>query len=262
LGPKAIAILLLLSSPAPAWDCPACGEANGGQICTRCFLPEVPSGMVYIPACSVVLDGDTVSVEPFFVDASFTTYRQVLPWMNSTITTLDQLATVLTGQFDENLQFLRYTPITGSSDSSGMTVPSTCLDMPACSFTRTGAEAYLLAAGKRLPTVAELAAVDAAGIIERIDVYDVMSGYASMMTVALGEMLGRLQGQAMFAGYSTADERVLWEWTSDVPGAPDPAEPCGIIYRHTGTGIAVASCGYFNVAFRGAVTLPQSLASE
>jgi hypothetical protein len=218
--------------------------------------------MAYVPGASVVVDGDTVSVQPFFVDAGFATYRQILPWMNATITALDQLATVVTGQYDQNLQFLRYTPFTGSSDGSGMTVPSECFDLPACSITRQGAEEYLMSIGKRLPTAAELAAADAAGIVRRIDVYDVMASYASMLQSSMGEILGRLAGQAMFAGYSTADERVLWEWTSDSPGTEDVPGPCGIIYRSTGQGIAASDCGYFNVAFRGAVTIPSTLASD
>jgi hypothetical protein len=255
-------MLLLIPSLAWCWDCPSCGSANNGQICTSCFLPEVPPGMVWVPATSVVLDGDTIEVQPFFIDTSFVSYRQVLPWMNATITSLDQLGAVITGQYDENLQFLRYTPFTSSSEGAGMTVPSDCFDLPACSFTRPGAVDFLLSVGKRLPSAAELAAASAAGLASRIDVYDVLANYASMIQSALGDLLGRLAGQAMFAGYSTADERVLWEWTSDSPGTANVQGPCGVIYRSTGAGIAVSDGGYFNVGFRGAVTVPSSLASD
>jgi len=259
-----LALLLLLSAvPAFCWVCPACGTANPGQICTRCSLPEVPPGMVYIPASTVVLDGDTIQVEPLFVDSDFSTYRQVLPWMNSTITTLQKLAEVVTGQYDSNLQFLRYTPFTGSSDGSGLTVPSGCFDLPVCSFTRIGATEYLLSTGKRLPTAAELAAAEQAGLVRRVDVYDLMATYSTILESTMGEMLGRLAGQAMFAGYSTADERVLWEWTSDSPAGRAAVEgPCATIYRPSGRGVAGVDCGYFNVTFRGAVTLPSTLASD
>jgi len=65
----------------------------------------------------------------------------------------------------------------------------------------------------------------------------------------------------MFAGYSTSAERVMWEWTGSLPGSPavvalDADAPCATLYRSGGTGIADAGSGYFNVAFRGVVSLP------
>ncbi|MGB4082197.1 MAG: hypothetical protein WBK62_02990, partial [Candidatus Fermentibacter daniensis] len=61
--------------------------------------------------------------------------------------------------------------------------------------------------------------------------------------------------------YSTASERVIWEWTGSAPGEPassstETLSPCTVIYRNGGPGVADNSSGYFNVAFRGVVSLP------
>lgn len=259
--PRSVIALLLVAAAAAAWDCPACGAANAGPVCTRCFLPEVPAGMSFVPACSVVLDGDTVDVAAFFVDSSPVTYRRILPWMNSTITTAEQLAAAVGGLYDTRGEFLSYTPFT-SAESGGLTVPSACFDLPAGSFTVGGAGEFLASEGRRLPSAAELEAAYQAGLVPPVDTYEVMESFASVMEASIGPLLGTLSTQAMFAGFSSPSERVIWEWTSDVTGSEDIPGPCAVIFRPSGTGVALGGSGYFNVMFRGAVTLPSSLAGD
>jgi len=144
-------------------------------------------------------------------------------------------------------------------------VPAGCFGMPAASFTWDGATLYLMDTGRRLPTVAQITAANEAGLITRFDVYTVMSSFESVMTATMGQLLGPLGRQSMFMGYSTASERVMWEWTRDEwarkPGEPD--DPLGL-YRTIWkpldtpvTGAAGRDMGYFNVIFRGVVSLPE-----
>jgi hypothetical protein len=68
----------------------------------------------------------------------------------------------------------------------------------------------------------------------------------------------------MFAGYSTASERVMWEWTRDEWGHhPGNSADMLATYRTIWkpldppvTGAAGRDTGYFNVIFRGVVSLP------
>ncbi len=250
----------MAAAVAAAWDCPQCGLTNQGPICRRCSLPEPPPGTVWIEGDTVTVDGEVVEVAPFFIDASPVTYRRMLPWLNEEATSLERLAELVSGQADDNLNFLRYTPFTGNEQGTGLTVPSACLDLPACSITWNGARQFLASEGKRLPTAAELALAARRGLLPELDVQNVMSAFAEMMYQAMGSALGRFDAQAMFAGYGTPGERAIWEWTGDTPSGADPAvDPCATIFRARGAGIASIDCGYFNVAFRGAVSDPSGL---
>jgi hypothetical protein len=219
--------------------------------------------MAYVPACSVEVQGVAVSVQSFFVDSFPVTYREVLPWMNESIGSLEDMAAVVTGQYDPDLQFLRYTPFTGNSEGTGITVPSNCFSLPVGSFTYEGAASYLLSRGARLPTAAELLAAKRAGLVSRIDVESVMRRYSAMMRSTMGSMLGELADQAMFAGFSTVAERIMWEWTTDAWGQPPDSiyrteAPYRVIVRpveEAELGAAGSDMGYFNVAFRGVVPI-------
>lgn len=250
--------MLVLSG---AWVCPSCGDGVDDAFCPVCLIPVPPAGMAFVHGDTITVDGVTCTVEPFYVDSSAVTYEDLLPWLNGAFEDGEGLAAVITGQYDENFQFLRYTPFTGDASGSGLTVPQVCMGLPAASVTPRGAREFLASEGRRLPTAAELALAARNGLVAEVDVFSVMSTYADMMESSMGSMLGRLSTQAMFAGYSTATERLMWEWTGSVPGSPgevahDSEEPCATLYRAGGTGIAEAGSGYFNVAFRGVVSLP------
>jgi hypothetical protein len=257
----ALFLLAAVPAAAAAWDCPACGTANQGQICTECHLPEPPEGMAWVPGDTITVDGILFRVEPFFIDSSRVTYRDVLPWLNSEATSIDRLAEIVSGQYDESLNFLRYTPFTGSEDGSGITVPAGCLDLPVTSFTWPAASDYLRSTGRRMPSTAEMALAARHGMVADQDIFEIMSAWASMMEASMGSLLGRISAQAMFAGYSSRAERAIWEWTSDAPGYGDPPVPpaCMVVFRPSGTGLADRSSGYFNIGFRGAVTDPSTL---
>lgn len=251
-------ILLVLSA---AWVCPSCGGGVDEAFCPRCLIPEPPAGMVFVPGDTVTVDGVLCTVPPFYVDSSAVSYEEMLPWLDGAFEDGEGLAAIITGQYDEDFQFLRYTPFTGDDSGSGLTVPQACMSLPAASVTLEGAERYLASEGRRLPAAAELALAARNGLVAEVDVFTVMSAYADMMEASMGSMLGRLSTQAMFAGYSTSSERVMWEWTGSLPGSPadvarDAGAPCATLFRPGGTGIADAGSGYFNVAFRGVVSLP------
>ncbi len=225
------------------------------------MIPEPPSGMAFVPACTVNYEGVDYEVPAFYIDSSAVPYSDLLPWLNGAFEDGPGLARLVTGHYDENFQFLRYTPFTGDEAGAGLTVPESCSGLPACSMTWSGASEYLASIGKRLPSAVELAAAACAGLLTDADIYDIMGVYADMMESSMGAMLGRLSSQAMFAGYSTASERVVWEWTGSAPGEPassstETLSPCAVVYRNSGPGAADNASGYFNVAFRGAVGLP------
>ncbi len=244
-----------------SWQCPSCGRDAEGAVCPGCVIPAPPPGMVWIEGDTLTLDGILYEVGPFYIDSGPVTWRSVLPWLNSRVESLEDLAWVITGVFDENLQFIRYTPLTSSETGDGLGVPAACLDMPAGSFTLQGAAGFLASEGRRLPTVLELALASRSGVFAGTDVFTVMSAYSSIMEAAMGPLLGRLQSQAMFAGYSTAAERVMWEWTTSDPADPlvdldESTSPCATVWRPSGTGVADRGSGYFNIAFRGVVGPP------
>jgi formylglycine-generating enzyme required for sulfatase activity len=217
--------------------------------------------MAWVAGDTITYEGTLYEVPSFYIDSAATTYSEFLPWLNGRIGTAEDLADIITGQYDENYQFLRYTPLTGDETGSGLTVPAACLELPATSVTWPAAAEYLSESGRRLPSAVEMALASRAGLVADIDVYSIMSTYGSMMEASMGALLGRLSTQAMFAGYSTASERVVWEWTSSIPGSPDATDmdtiaPCPVIWRNSGPGVADGRSGYFNLAFRGVVSIP------
>jgi len=196
--------------------------------------------MAFIPACTVELEGVTIDVEPFYIDSFPITYRQILPWMSGVIGSPEDLAAIITGQFDENYQFLSFTPFINSEDGTSLTVPSDCFGIPAASFTWEGASLYLRDQGKQLPTAVQLMAARNAGVLEGFDVYTVMSTYSDVMMASLGNLLGNMWGRHQDEPIDmTGKYRILFK----------PVDPVQL-------GAAGRSMGYFNVIFRGVVVLP------
>ncbi len=220
--------------------------------------------MAFISACTVELEGVTIDVESFYIDSFPITYRQILPWMSGVIGSPEDLAAIITGQFDENYQFLSFTPFINSEDGTSLTVPSDCFGIPAASLTWEGASLYLRDQGKQLPTAVQLMAARNAGVLEGFDVYTVMSTYSDVMMASLGNLLGNISNQSMFTGHSTASERIMWEFARDQWGRhqDEPIDMTGkyrILFKPVDPvqlGAAGRSMGYFNVIFRGVVVLP------
>lgn len=262
---NALRALLILAFSAAAWTCPACGDAGQTDgVCSVCGLPQPPSGMAFVPASRVVVQGDTLEVGAFFIDSMPVAYRDVLPWLGQNCRDGQALASVVTGQYSDSGHFLAFTPFVATAGSE-YSVPAVCLDRPAASFTWTGAQWYLSSRGTRLPTLAEMHAASRLGLIQPFNAYSEMQLFANLMETSLGDVLGALGRQAMFSGYSTEEERVMWELTH-TPVGGDPAvalpatdDPCVYIFKplpvpiSTGTG---RDMGYFNVIFRGAIDLP------
>lgn len=260
-----ISALLFSAFSGMAWDCPDCGADNQGSYCTVCHLPEPPAGMVFVPACSVVTGDDTVHVSRFFIDESPVSYRSFLPWLNNSGFGVRELGVIITGGGDDSMEFLAFTPFIGDP-SGGITVPSRCLENAAASITWNGSQSYLSDRGKRLPTLGEIHAANQAGILTEIDVYQAMLAYSDQLRASMGDMLGMLGTQAMFAGYSTARERVMWELTGTVYGGnPVNTAPAGDVIRVTifkpgnppELSFIDRNDGYFNVVFRGAIQVPE-----
>lgn len=261
---NALGALVIFAFAAWAWVCPECGVDVSGNFCGDCTLPAAPPGMVYIPGTDVVLQGDTVAVGPFFIDSSPVAYRSVLSWLGENCRDPRVLASVITGQYSESGHFLAFTPLVATATGE-YTVSAASLDRPAAGFTWNGASWYLSSRGARLPTLAEIAAALEHGVIEPFNAYSEMQLYARLMETSLGEVLGAISRQAMFAGFSTAEERVMWELThTSFSENPTEAMPYGenpyiAIFKPlpvpvvSGTG---REMGYFNVIFRGALDLP------
>lgn len=260
-----VIVLSIFTVVAYGWECPECGVDNSGAICEECGLIEPPQGMVYIPAGYVVTDGYKVYYHSFFIDTFPVSYRQIIPWINMSIESVENLAIIITGKFDQELQFLKFTPFTGSEDGSGLTVPANCFDLPVGSITWEASRLFLSQVGKRLPTKVEIIAAWEAGIIEPIDVKAVMSVYEDVTVYFMGGSieLGAIDSQAMFrSGYSTLEERVMWEWTGDSWGwlpedqISEPDSPTRLLFKplsEPGFGFTQGNYGYFNVTFRGVV---------
>ena len=255
---------LTLFALAFAWQCPECGAENQDSYCNVCHLPEPPDGMVYIPATTVEIDGESVDVSRFFIDVSPVTYREFLPWLNNSGFSSDELGIIITGDGENPMDFLAFTPFQGDQQG-GVTVPSVCLENPVASITWNGAQSFLSEQGKRLPSLAEMYAADAAGVIQPFDTYTAMLAFANQMRAGMGELLGTVGTQAMFAGYSTERERIMWEFTGTVPGddAGNTAPSSDAKYIHIikpADGLQISATdrddGYFNVIFRGAIQVP------
>lgn len=256
--------LMLLAAGAFAWTCPACGSEQAGTVCADCGLPEVPAGMAYVPAADVVADGDTLHVGAFFIDSFPVVYRDVLPWLGENCRDGRVLASVITGQYNESGHFLAFTPFV-ASPSGDYTVPAAVMDRPAAGFTWTGADWFLSSRGLRLPTLAEPHSASALGIIQPFSAYSEMQLYSALLESSLGSVLGALSRQAMFAGFSTAEERVMWELTctgfrgDPLSGAPGDEGPVVTLFKPLEVPVTAGAgrdMGYFNVVFRGAIDLP------
>lgn len=257
--------LLLVAVSAVAWECPQCGSENQDSFCSECHLPEPPDGMIFVPSCSVEINGETVEVSRFFIDASPVSYRDIIPWLNNSGFGARELGAVITGGGSEAMEFLAFTPFVGD-EGGGITVPSQCLENPAASITWSGAQSFLSEEGKRLPTLGELYAAYEAGILDQFDAYESMLAFSDQLRATMGEMLGTLSTQAMFAGYSTARERIMWELTGTEWGgdpmnrAPSPGVSYISILK-PGNSVDVTSVhrdnGYFNIIFRGAIEVPE-----
>lgn len=257
--------VLFIVLSALSWECPECAAENDGTFCSACHLPEPPPGMVYVPGTTVEIEGEAVQVSGFFIDAEPVSYRGLVTWLNSSGFQAGDLGVVITGGSVDAMEFLAFTPFMGDQNG-GLTVPSQMLDSPAASVTWNGAQSYLSQRGKRLPTLAEILAAHEAGLIAPRDVFEAMSGYSSHLVSSMGEMLGTLATQAMFAGYSTARERIMWEFTGTVhSGNPhDTAPPSSAVYMsifkpapEPGISAVNRGNGYFNVLFRGAIEVPR-----
>ena len=244
-----------------AWQCPECAVQNEGSFCTGCHLPEPPEGMIYVPATTVDMNGTMVDVPPFFIDAQPVTYRDFIPWLNGSGFGIQEMGIIITGGGDESMQFLAFTPFIGDQNG-GITVPSQCLENPVASITWSGAQSFLSEKGKRLPTLAEIQAASMHGLIQTWDSYNEMLAFATQMQSSMGEMLGTLGTQAMFAGYSSANERIMWELTGTVFAGNPLATAVSMDVDYitlfkaldepvvSSTGVEM---GYFNVIFRGAI---------
>ncbi len=261
-------ILVSFAFVSFAWLCPACETQNDGSFCTECYLPETPEGMVYVPATTVELEGDLIDVPPFFIDVLPVTYREFLPWLNGSGFGVNELGIIITGggSGDESMQFLAFTPFIGDQERGGITVPSLCLENPVASITWSGAQSYLSDTGKRLPNLAEMKAAALHGHLDVWNTYDEMLAFAGQMEASMGSMLGRLSTQAMFSGYSTSNERTMWELTGTVFGGnplkTSVSTDVSYITLFKALDEPIISStnrdmGYFNVIFRGAIEVPQ-----
>jgi hypothetical protein len=223
--------------------------------------------MLYVPSCRVEIGGDTVSVEPFLVDSAPVGYRRVLPWLNGNLTSMEELAEILVGQYDAEGQFLKFTPFVVGESGQGLTVPTDCFSMPVSSLTWTGAVRYLRSRGARLPRLAELVAAARMGYVDPVDIYPVMSCYSQVLERNMG-LLGSLGSMAVFT-YGQGAELQMWEWTADAWGQ-DPAGPLELQapYRTLlrpatlEPGVARKNMGYFNVTFRGVIPVAPRIHSE
>ncbi len=260
-------LILLSGAGAEPWRCPACSTLAEGDACPECGLLRPPEGMAYVPASRVEIMGDTVSVDAFLIDSVPVSYRKVLPWLNRNLTSMQDLAEILVGQYDADGQFLKFTPFVVGESGQALTVPTNCFSMPVSSLTWTGAVRFLRHRGARLPRAAELAAAAGMGYVDPVDVYPVMSSYSQVLERNMG-ILGSLGSQAIFS-YGEGSELQMWEWTLDAwgqePGQPlRQQDPYRILLRPAGLepGVARKDMGYFNVIFRGVIPVAPEIHSE
>ncbi len=278
---KILYLLFALVSIVFAWTCPACSTENDGEFCNECSLPQPPDGMVYVAPTTVTVDGEDFAVEPFFIDREPVICRDILDWLASEIYYIDQIPIFLTGQPDllmpgesmgedfRDIIFIRYTPwviyknIEGNV--TGITVQTGCFDIPAASVTFDAARLYLIDEGKRLPTRIEITAAVSAGAIGIEDTWEVMDSYSDFISMTLSGVIGTSPaGLAMFSENQTPQERIMWEWTRDAWNQPpdsiaDLQAPYALIFKPLDPpveGTAMRETGYYNVIFRGVVSIP------
>ena len=261
----ALPVLVFFTVAALAWQCPACALENEGYFCVGCHLPQPPEGMIYVPATTVDIGGEMVEVLPFFIDAQPVTYRDFIPWLNGSGFGVEELGIIITGAGDQTMQFLAFTPFVGDPNG-GITVPSQCLENPVASITWSGAQSYLADTGKRLPTLAEIKVAASLGLIDVWDSYETMHAFSGEMRSTMGEMMGTLGAQAMYAGYSSNNERIMWELTGTVFSGNPVSTTVSVdalyitLFKALSEPVVSSTgrdMGYFNVIFRGAIEVPQ-----
>ena len=278
---KMICFLFVLVSIVSAWTCPACGTENNGDFCSDCDLIRPPDGMEYIGTSTVVIDGESISVDPFFIDREPVICRDILDWLASEISYVNQIPIYLTGQEEllmpgsnmgedfRNIIFVRYSPwvvyMNVQSEVTGITVQTGCFDIPAASLTFDAARLYLNDIGKRLPTRMEMAAAASSGAIGFEDTWEVMNTYSDFISMTLSGIIGTSPSRlAMFSENQTPQERIMWEWTRDAWDQPpdtisDFQSPYALILKPLDPpfeGTALRESGYYNVIFRGVVPIP------
>lgn len=278
---KILYLLFILVSIVSAWTCPACGTDNNGDFCTDCDLPMPPPGMEYIAPSIVTVNGDSIYVDPFFIDREPVICRDILDWLAREISYVDQIPVYITGQEEllmpgesmgddfRNIIFVRYTPWVIYKDMqngvTGVTVQTGCFDIPATSITFDAARFYLNDKGKRLPTGVEMAAAASAGAVRLTDTWEVMNAYSDFISMTLSGIIGTSPARlAMFSENQTPEERMMWEWTRDAWEQPsdaisDSQSPYALILKPLDPpfkGTALREGGYYNVIFRGVVPIP------
>ena len=278
---KTFFLLFVIVAIASAWICPECGTENEGDFCSGCSLPVPPEGMEYIAQSTVTVDGESFSVGPFFIDRDPVICRDILDWLAGEIRFVHQIPVYLTGQESlmmpgenmgedyRNIIFVRYTPWVIYRDYqdevTGVTVQTGCFDIPATSITFDAARQYLNDNGKRLPTRLEIEAAASEGVISYEDTWEVMSAYSDFISMTLSGIIGvSPAGLAMFSDSQTPEERIMWEWTRDAWNQPldttsDFQSPYALIVKPIDPpvdGTALREGGYYNVDFRGVVSVP------
>ena len=198
---KVFYLLFTLVSIISAWTCPACSTENEGEFCTDCYLPVPPPGMEYIAPSTVIIDGESIHLAPYFIDREPVICRDILDWLAAEISYVEQIPIYITGQEGllmpgenmgedfRNIIFVRYTPwviYRNAQDGvTGVTVQTGCFDIPATSVTFDAARLYLGDNGKRLPTRVEIAAAVEAGAIGIEDTWEVMNAYSDFISMTL-----------------------------------------------------------------------------
>ncbi len=237
--------------------------------------------MEYIGPTTVIIDGASIAVDPFFIDREPVICRDLLDWLAREISHVEQIAVYLTGQEDllmpgENMGedfrdiiFVRYTPWVIYKDIqngvTGITVQNGCFDIPATSVTFDAARLFLNDNGKRLPTRVEIMAAASAGAIGFEDTWEVMNAYSDFISMTLSGVIGiSPAGLAMFSENQAPQERIMWEWTRDAWEQPPDTisnfqSPYALIFKPLDPpveGAALRESGYYNVIFRGVVPIP------
>ncbi len=237
--------------------------------------------MEYIAPATVIVDGESIHVAPYFIDREPVICRDILDWFAGEISHVEQIPIYITGQEEllmpgenmgedfRNIVFVRYTPWViyknAQNGVTGVTVQTGCFDIPATSVTFDAARLYLGDNGKRLPTRVEIAAAVEAGVIGIEDTWEVMNAYSDFISMTLSGIIGTSPARlAMFSENQAPEDRIMWEWTRDAweqppDTIPNLQSPYALILKPLDPpfkGTALREGGYYNVIFRGVVPIP------